>query len=276
MKRLPEQLLQAVESELRDRGPLTPGQMTNHGTAEPYDWYGWKFTGKVTTLALEVLSLRCRVVVVGRTSNGKLYDVPERAVPSKYLVVPDQPFDRWAIMERVHAAGMLADAAGPQWSMLKSYRHSGVLDRLVGDGQLTKVRVDGSRREYYVAPSFFQRSEESVDDALRILGPLDPMIWDRKLVQHAFGFEYVWEVYKPREKRRYGWYVCPMLHQGRFVGRIEARLHREKESVVLRVDNCWASRRGSVDEMALKKCLERHACALGATDVEGPGLIVTE
>ena len=88
---------------------------------------------------------------------------------------------------------------------------------------------------------------ECVDDALRVLGPLDPLIWDRKLIHHAFGFEYVWEVYKPREKRRYGWYVCPMLHQGRFVGRIEARLHREKESVVLRVDNCWARKRGSVD-----------------------------
>ncbi|MCO4834815.1 MAG: winged helix DNA-binding domain-containing protein, partial [Acidimicrobiaceae bacterium] len=41
------------------------------------------------------------------------------------------------------------------------------------------------------------------DGRMRILGPLDPLIWDRKLVQHIFSFEYIWEVYKPVEQRRW-------------------------------------------------------------------------
>ena len=67
-----------------------------------------------------------------------------------------------------------------------------------------------------------------------------------------------------------------MLHQGRFVGRIEARVHRKNDAAVLKVENCWGGTSGSVDLEALKKSLERHALALGATEVEGPDRILTE
>ena len=57
------------------------------------------------------------------------------------------------------------------------------------------------------------------DDRVRILGPLDPLLWDRNLVHHVFDFEYVWEVYKPAHQRRWGWYVCPLLQRDRLIGR---------------------------------------------------------
>ena len=90
---------------------------------------------------------------------------------------------------------------------------------------------------------------------MRILGPLDPLLWDRKLVELAFDFAYVWEVYKPAAQRTWGYYVCPLLHEGRMVGRIEA--HREGGEVVL--DHLWEASPGSVDPVALAACLERLA-----------------
>ena len=69
---------------------------------------------------------------------------------------------------------------------------------------------------------------------MRILAPLDPLMWDRPLVQHATGFEYLWEVYKPAAQRRWGYYVCPLLYRGRLAGRVEAR-RRDGDVVVEQV-----------------------------------------
>jgi hypothetical protein len=101
---------------------------------------------------------------------------------------------------------------------------------------------------------------------MRILGPLDPLLWDRELVKYAFGFEYVWEVYKPEAQRRWGWYVCPLLHRGQLVGRLEARV----EDGVLRVDNLWRQKGVKLDDAALDEALTRHARALGAGKVRRP------
>ena len=83
------------------------------------------------------------------------------------------------------------------------------------------------------------------------------MIWDRALVEHVWGFEYVWEVYKPKAKRRWGYYVCPLLHRGQLVGRFEA--HREDGGVV--VDTVWPEVPGSIDDAAFADAIERLAAA---------------
>ena len=69
------------------------------------------------------------------------------------------------------------------------------------------------------------------------LAPLDPLVWDRDLLERLFGFEYRWEVYVPAPKRRWGYYVLPLLYGDRFVGRIEPRVDRA--SGTLRVVGLW-------------------------------------
>jgi uncharacterized protein YcaQ len=63
------------------------------------------------------------------------------------------------------------------------------------------------------------------------LGPLDPLMWDRALVEALFGFAYRWEVYTPAEKRRHGYYVLPILFGERLVGRIEPRMDRTRKAL---------------------------------------------
>jgi uncharacterized protein YcaQ len=137
--------------------------------------------------------------------------------------------------------------------MLKAVRKSPLVDELIEEGVLERIRIDGDRRSYLVRVGTLDESFPEDDGRMRILGPLDSMLWDRKLVAHIFGFEYVWEVYKPAAKRKYGWYVVPVLHQGKLVGRLEARFADGK----LRVDNVWPEA-GVLDESALKKALDRH------------------
>lgn len=69
------------------------------------------------------------------------------------------------------------------------------------------------------------------------IGPLDNLMWDRKTIRKLFGFEYVWEVYKPVVKRKYGYYVLPVLYGDRFVARLDAKVDRKAGK--LTIVNWW-------------------------------------
>jgi uncharacterized protein YcaQ len=258
MRRLPEGVLEAVLAELTERGPATVDELSDHGRVEQLDWSGWKGTPKATKMALDVLWTRCQVVVCGRTPRGKRYDVPLRALPDVASAVAPGDFARWAVLERVEAAGLLSTAGGPHWSMLGAVRTSGLPEQLVEEGELELVSVAGSRRTYLASRGFMDRSFPQDDGRMRILAPLDPVLWDRKLVKHAFGFEYIWEIYKPVAKRRWGYYVCPLLHRGELVGRVEA--HVEEGRLVL--DQLWEEPGVTVDRDALNTALRRHEAAV--------------
>lgn len=256
-RRVPQSVLDAVLDEIAERGPRTSAELTDHGAVEALDWHGWKGTGRMTTMALEILWTRCQVVVAGRRSDGaKLFDLPSRALPDVHDAAA-QPFERWALMMRVDAAGLMSTASGPLWSMLRDVR-STLPRELIEEGELIEVRVEGSSRTYLARPGL-RASRRAPDGRMRILGPLDPLLWDRKLVHHAMGFEYVWEVYKPARERRWGWYVCPLLHRGQLVGRIDARVIDGE----LRIARLFREA-DDFDDAALAACLERHAASCGA------------
>ncbi len=265
IKRVSPEILQRVLDEIRARGPLTPKELTNHGKVQAIDWNGWKGTSNATSMALEVLWTQCKVVVCGREKGGKRYDLPERAFPS-LAQKPKGTFGKWSLQERAAAAGLLSRQSGPHWSMLSAVRTSPLPNELVEEGLLQEIRIAGSPRRYLASPDFLERTYKPTDDRMRLLGPLDPLIWDRELVRTAFGFEYVWEVYKPEKQRRWGWYVCPLLHRGRFVGRLEGQA-RGPELVITRL---WKEVGRKLDKEALSKLLARHAKACGAEKVVLP------
>lgn len=256
-KRVPPSVLDEVLAELRERGRRTSAELADRGAVKAMDWSGWKGTSRMTTMALEILWTRCRVVTAGRRADGsKIFDLPERALPAHHDRACDESFERWALLSRVDACGLLSTRSGPWWSMLRDVRGSELVDALIEEGELVVVRVEGSPRTY-LARAGLSIPRRAPDDRMRILGPLDPMIWDRDLVRRAFGFEYVWEVYKPAAKRRWGWYVCPLLHRGELVGRIEARAR----DGVLAVSHLWTESAAEIDPSALQHALERHAVA---------------
>ena len=265
LERIPADVIERVRDEVERRGPVTPDDLVDHGEVAPIDWSGWRGTSRATVMALEVLWTRCEVVVCGRDARGKRYDVPRRALAHVHDRAA-RDFAPWALRERVEAAGLLARAGGPCWSMLSDVRTTKLPDALVAEGALEQVRIEGASRPYLAPAGFRERRVERPDDRMRILGPLDPLLWDRKLVREVFGFEYVWEVYKPASERRWGWYVCPLLHRGQLVGRLEARV----AGTTLVVDRIWREHGHALDEDALALALERHALACGASSVNRP------
>lgn len=262
MRRIPRTLLDDVLAEIEARGPLAAGELSDRGRVRPIDWAGWKGTSSAATMALEVLWTQCRVVVADRKGGKKRYDVPRRALPGVHDAAPSEPFARWAIRERAWAAGLLTRSAGPQWSMLSAERKGAAVAALVEDRTLTEVTVEGARGSFLAPTTALEARPAAPDERMRLLGPLDPLLWDRALVKAAFGFEYVWEVYKPAKERRWGWYVCPLLHRGQLVGRIEAKRDEHRGRRVLRVSRLWRERAG-FDEDALDALLEELVIALG-------------
>ncbi len=260
-RRVAPELVRAVLEEIRERGPLTARELTDHGAVEPLDWSGWTGTAKATSMAVEILWTLCDVVVAGRTdSREKIYDVPERAFAD--LPEPREDFATWAVRERARAAGLLTRAGGALWSMLSGVRTSPLIGELLEAGELVEVALEDSTRHYLAVPSFFEPKRQRYDDRVRILGPLDPLLWDRDLVRHVFDFDYVWEVYKPAKQRRWGWYVCPLLYRDQLIGRIDARI--EKGALV--VTKLWIER--EIDRERINEALQRHATMCGVEKVK--------
>lgn len=277
LRRLPGGVVEKVLEEVRARGPVAADDLADHGRVEPLDWSGWRGTPRAAKMALEVLQTRCDVVVCGRGARGaKIYDVPERtlAEAARTHVHPRgrserarvEAFRRWALLERVEAAGLLSRATGAAWSTLDPARRAGLPERLLAEGAVEEVRIEGSPRTYLAPRNFADRRHPPPDGRVRLLGPLDPLLWDRALVRAAFGFDYAWEVYRPAPVRRFGWYVCPLLRGDALVGRLDGAVSRG----ALRVRAVWAEPGVDLDRAALLACLERHAAACGVDRVVLP------
>jgi uncharacterized protein len=111
------------------------------------------------------------------------------------------------------------------------------------------VEIDGVRGPRFVPATELATLDEAAREArdgappggseagVAFLAPLDPLVWDRALLRSLFDFDYVWEVYVPQAKRRWGYYVLPMLFGDRLVGRIELRL--ERRAAALHVLGLW-------------------------------------
>ena len=91
------------------------------------------------------------------------------------------------------------------------------------EGRLVRVDVEGTIAHAPTAAAGGIDDEPRAGDEVRFLAPLDPLLWDRAAVAEWFGFDYVWEVYKPEKERLWGYYVLPVLWRDRLVARFDAR-----------------------------------------------------
>ena len=107
--------------------------------------------------------------------------------------------------------------------------------------------------------------------SVAFLPPFDALVWDRGLLGTLFEFEYIWELFLPPAKRRWGWYVLPIVFRDRFVGRIEPRIDRDEGRV--RVLDVWwekgfAPRRAEGFVEAMRAALRAYLSFARATRVE--------
>ena len=192
--------------------------------------------------------------IARRDGNRRVYDLAERLFPAKLLAQHPPPDEqqRHRLLSRYRAHGLLGTGGQAELWLGTTRRATERAVRraeLVASGELVEVAVEGLRGPRYV-PSDALATLDAAAAELRdgtppgraepgvaFLAPLDPFVWDRALLRDLFGFDYVWEVYVPQARRRWGYYVLPILFGDRLVGRIEPRIERREG--VLRVVGLW-------------------------------------
>ena len=211
-----------------------PSQSTGNG--------GWG-PSKVAGVCCEYLWNCGRLTVAYKKGVVKAFDTTESLLginPDENAFDRFEEFEDWYVKRRIASVGAARWTNGGAW--LGAYTENGerrrkVLNRLVDNGQLTAVQVDGVNGEYYINTGDERFFEKAADDRAVFVAPLDNIIWDRKTVKDVFDFEYSWEVYTPAAKRKFGYYVLPILIGSRFIGRIEPTLSKKKDK--LTVKNIW-------------------------------------
>jgi len=242
---------------IRRDGPISTADLDR---SEAIDWY-WGPTLK-SRAVLEALAEAGILGIARRDGNRRHYDLAERLFPAGLLAerVPVREQLLHRLLSRYRAHGLLGATGQAEiflglgrGEMLADGsprpRRAELLAELVDRGELVPVAVDGVRGVRHVVtdelPLLAQAEREiaqgdppgGAPPSVTFLAPLDPLAWDRNLLRSLFGFDYLWEVYVPAAKRRWGYYVLPLLYADRFVGRIEPRFDRAARAV--RILGLW-------------------------------------
>jgi len=227
-----------VLERIRAEGPLSSRDFERE-RGNTTDWFGMP-TNTVRAV-LEAYSYTGVLGLARRDGKSRYYDLLERLLPAKLLrrEVPLREQHRQKMHSRYRAHGLLGIGGGgdifgglgpakpdPRWP-----EHPGrtaLRDQLVDEGALVPVEVEGVRGKRFVLREELPLVEAPPEPpaSVAFIPPFDPLVWDRGLLGSLFEFDYVWELFHPPAKRRWGWYVLPILFRDRFVGRIEPRIDR--------------------------------------------------
>lgn len=203
----------------------------------------------------------------------KYYDLSEKYIPKELLNAPgpltdDFEHQKWRILRCIGAVGLLwnhsSDAWLNIWGLKPQQRNEGFRE-LLNEEKIFEVKVEGLK------DILFCRSEDlplieivlqndKFKPRCELIAPLDCMMWYRKLIHALFDFDYSWEIYTPADKRKYGFYVLPLLNNDSFIGRMEAVA--DKKASTLMVENIWYEngvKQTKRHREAIERCITRFA-----------------
>ena len=214
-------LIRQVLQTVREHGALGAGSLGKRAQkAGP--WWDWS----AEKHALEWLFAAGEVTVASRRGFERLYDLPDRVLPSATLnqPEPDEPAaQRQLLLHAARALGVATEQDLRDYFRMDTTDTRLRLGELAEIGELQQVQVEGWRHTAWCP------GELKVPRGLKptaLLSPFDSLIWARERTERLFGFRYRLELYTPAAKRVYGYYVLPFLYAGQLVGRVDLRAER--------------------------------------------------
>ena len=275
---------------IRKHGPVSSDTLPIEGTIfwhSSMHWSGhWDKDSLAARSVLEQLYTDGVLLIHHKTGSRKYYDLADKYLPAELLSAPNPCPDEaswlcWRVKRRIGAVGLLWNRNSTAWlgiNMTTEQRDAS-FDRLEKDCVIMPVQVEGIRFPLYMLTDDLPLLESvtagqaSLKPRLEFLAPLDPMLWDRKLIEAVWGYRYSWEIYTPVVKRKYGYYVLPVLWGDRLIGRIEPKADRKAKT--LTVQNVWLEpgvRRtkklsGQIDR-AVQRLARFNGCSVLSNDKE--------
>jgi uncharacterized protein YcaQ len=231
-------LLDEMRQVLREEGPVSNRDFLMHERRRVSSYRG----RKDSAVALYHLWRTGEVMIHDRNRFERVYDLTERIAPAEFIrEAPAHDTERFMMLKHVAFEG-LRDSRGsyPLPGAQKAAPARALLQELAHDGLLLEATVEGQSGKHYLlpedlplleellqerVPNAWQPLGETTLEAVSFLAPLDP-VSARGRSARLFGFDYVWEVYKPLEKRIWGYYVLPILWGDELVARADMKLDR--------------------------------------------------
>ena len=270
-----------VLERIRADGPLSAQDFERQAGATK-DWFG--MPENAVRSVLEAYTVAGAIGLARREGNVRYYDLLERLLPEELLAhqVPEREQLLHKQLSRHRAHGLLgAGGAGGTFARIANPDVRRALHKeLVDRGALVPVEVEGMRGKRFVLAEELGLLESPPEPALTVafIAPFDSLLWDTALLASVFDFEYVWEGFFKPEKRRWGYYVLPILFGDRLVGRIEPRIDREHARV--EVLGAWWEQfaPGSAREFAeaMREALRAYLRFAGADRLDWAPHLTTE
>lgn len=268
-------LVARVLERVRAEGPLRSADFEHVGDGGANGWWNWK----PHKVALEYLWRTGDLYVVGRQNFHKIYDLTERAVPEHHAApaVSDDEHIAWACERALERLGIAtASEVTNFWRAISLAQATAWLDDALRRGRVVAVQVVSPTsahppRRGYALPDV-QRTLRRLHAAprrARLLCPFDPVLRDRARLKRLFDFDHRFEGFVPAPKRRFGYYVMPILCGERLIGRVDPKFSRDEG--LLRINRVWWEPNLRPDarvQRELTEACERLASFLGASRVE--------
>ena len=233
-------VLARVKESIAANGPMAHGDFEGRRPPGAKGWWSWR----PVQHAFHYLWMTGALAVHSRQHFNKRFDLIERCLPGVNGCedVSAETFRCWHVERSLHAMGAATeqDIAGymtfPRFG--PGVRRA-ALRALLERGEVSEVAVEGSTARWYVLardlPALARaRRAPALSRGTTLLAPFDSLMWYRERIARLFGFDYRIEVYTPGPKRVHGYYTLPILHDGHFIGRVDAKAHRAERRLEVR------------------------------------------
>lgn len=183
---------------------------------------------KLSSAALDYLYNKGELCVGDKKGTQKYFDLTERIVPDSLNKTDEMTIDEfleWYIERRIRSLGFIWNKNGGAWQghfLSDKNIRTDVLERLIEKSIIYEFQIEGIQETFYECQDFKNcKSDKKEKGYVRFIAPLDNIMWDRTMLEKVFDFSYRWEVYTPVSKRKYGYYVIPVIYNNRFIARFE-------------------------------------------------------
>lgn len=219
-----------VLDTVRTNGPMSSSDFKS--PKNPGGWWNWKFE----KAALEHWFNVGELYVIRRDNFKRIYDLHQRAMPGwddSTLPTMDE-VNRRLILKTIHVLGLARTSWLNDYYRIKKTVVTEFLQQLINSGKIREVSIEGWDEPALYLPEDEPLLAAAIDgklvaDHTTLLSPFDPLIWDRERTRQVFNFDFSIECYLPKEKRKYGYFLLPILHKGELVGRLDAKAHRKEK-----------------------------------------------
>ena len=258
-----------VLRELGSRGPLRARDLDDRAVI-PWRSGGWNDEiGRSVSMMLDLMWFKGEVMIVGRDGQQRVWDLAERSLPVQEPRRTQREVARAIVERQLRARGLATtsqfgrafDGRPPGWER--------ALRELVREGLAVPATLEGASGQWFAHAEMLERPWKP---RTVVLSPFDDLVSDRDHVEALFDFHFRLEIYVPKAKRRWGYFVLPILHGDRLVGRVDPRFDRKTRVLHLNAVHAEPRTRAS-DGTAAARAISELAAWLGASEIALDGAV---